>query len=549
MKENYEHMKRNEKKRFISVVGTLAVAVSLLVNGMGISVSATEISETEQKPKAPAVSSDGVTTWDCIYFGEYWQDDTNGDGKADEKDEKQPIKWRVLSVNGEDAFLVSDVALDCKQYNVEWSDQGLSDYITWETCTLRSWLNGYGSDSNKCKRDYSNSNFIDNAFSSVEQSYIKTASVENNNHPEWGTEGGNDTQDKIFLLSIEETYMSDYGLHEDVDRYTKCSDYASQNGAYRHTSDDIEYVDNCYWWLRSPGYYSNDAATINVFGFKDTLGCSVDESDVAIRPVLHLDLSDGNVWKYAGTVSSYNVAEHEHTGGTATCTQKAVCVICGKEYGELSAHKENKGIITKEATKDSKGIITYSCGVCGKVLRTEEYSVNVSNDTGTTEQNNTANQAVVPVVPTKEQDTVVKGTIVTVKMLKYQVTIKEDNKHEVAYVGTENKKAKKITIPASIVINGVTYKVSSIANGAFKNNKKLTTVVIGKNVTTIGKGTFKGCSKLKTITINSNVLKKVGKNAFKGINKKASIKVPKKKKKAYQKLLKRKGQSKSVKIK
>lgn len=125
----------------------------------------------------------------------------------------------------------------------------------------------------------------------------------------------------------------------------------------------------------------------------------------------------------------------------------------------------------------------------------------------------------------------------------------ENGNKTVAFTGTTNKKSAKITIPASVVINGDTYKVSSVANRAFKNNKKLITVVIGKNVTTIGKDAFKGCSKLKTITINSTVLKKVGKNTFKGIDKKASIKVPRKKKTTYQKLLKGKGQSKSVKIK
>lgn len=45
-----------------------------------------------------------VTTWDCIYFGNYWQNDTNGDGVADQNDNKEPIKWRVLQISGNDAF-------------------------------------------------------------------------------------------------------------------------------------------------------------------------------------------------------------------------------------------------------------------------------------------------------------------------------------------------------------------------------------------------------------------------------------------------------------
>ena len=50
----------------------------------------------------------GISTWDCVYFGNYWQDDTNGDGLANKNDAKKPIKWRVLQVDGDDIFLMSD---------------------------------------------------------------------------------------------------------------------------------------------------------------------------------------------------------------------------------------------------------------------------------------------------------------------------------------------------------------------------------------------------------------------------------------------------------
>ena len=118
-----------------------------------------------------------------------------------------------------------------------------------------------------------------------------------------------------------------------------------------------------------------------------------------------------------------------------------------------------------------------------------------------------------------------------------------------ATVAAVNKKATKATIPATVAIEGKEYKVTEIAAGAYKNCKKLKSVVIGKNVKVIPAKAFMGCKSLKKINIKSTVLKKVGKNAFKGINKKAVIKVPKKKKAAYTKLLKGKGQSKKVKIK
>lgn len=163
----------------------------------------------------------------------------------------------------------------------------------------------------------------------------------------------------------------------------------------------------------------------------------------------------------------------------------------------------------------------------------------------------------------------------------------------VAFVKTKSK-SKTITIPATIKIGNTTYKVTSIAANALKGNKKLTKVTIGKNVTSIGKGafqnctaltkitvpdkvtsigdlafsgckkmttvtlgkgvkkigkeTFKGNSKLSSITIKSTALKSVGKDALKGIQSNAKIKVPAKKLSAYKKLLKNKGQGKKVKI-
>ena len=156
----------------------------------------------------------------------------------------------------------------------------------------------------------------------------------------------------------------------------------------------------------------------------------------------------------------------------------------------------------------------------------------------------------------------------------------------VAFVKTKSK-SKTITIPATVKVGNTTYKVTSIAANALKGNKKLTKVTIGKNVTSIGKGafqnctaltkitvpdkvtsigdlafsgckkmttvtlgkglkkigkeTFKGNSKLSSITIKSTALKSVGKDALKGIQSNAKIKVPAKKLSAYRKLLKNKG--------
>ena len=113
----------------------------------------------------------------------------------------------------------------------------------------------------------------------------------------------------------------------------------------------------------------------------------------------------------------------------------------------------------------------------------------------------------------------------------------------VAYVKPVDKKSKSITIAASVVLDGHTFKVVAVSAKAYKGCSKLQKVTIGKNITSIGKNAFAGCKKLKKITIKSTKLKSssIGKNAFKGTAKKLTVKVPKKQYKVYKKFLKKKG--------
>lgn len=83
----------------------------------------------------------------------------------------------------------------------------------------------------------------------------------------------------------------------------------------------------------------------------------------------------------------------------------------------------------------------------------------------------------------------------------------------------------KIKLPDEITINGKTYPVTSIDNGAFKGNKNIKEIEIGNNVKTIGDGAFEGCTNLKKVKFPSG-LKKIGKNSFKGCTKLKSIKLP-----------------------
>ena len=276
----------------------------------------------------PIISND-VTTWDCIYFGNYWQNDTNGDGKADQNDKKQPIKWRVLSVNGNDAFLLADENLDAKPYNEEDTS------VTWATCTLRTWLNN---------------TFLNTAFTSEEQVAIKDTTVVNKDNPDcwfWGgAEGGENTIDKVYLLSIAEASNTAYGFNGEFGtksetRVAKNTAYAKECGAWTWT---FLAGTNGWWWLRSPGISNSAASFMDTDGYGDCSGCSVSNvsnDDVAIRPALHLDLSSSNLWSYAGKVTSEDV----DNSSQATPTPKPSAT----EPPVVSDRDESLGTVTKGA--------------------------------------------------------------------------------------------------------------------------------------------------------------------------------------------------------
>ena len=154
-----------------------------------------------------------------------------------------------------------------------------------------------------------------------------------------------------------------------------------------------------------------------------------------------------------------------------------------------------------------------------------------------------------PAVGTIEKDNAGKATY------KVAETTKDDKGNtivEVSYVAPADnqQKATAITIPDTVTLSdGTKANVTSVSAAAFKNNPKLKKVTIGKYVRKIEKSTFSGKKKLKTIIIKSSNLTSIGKNAFKNINSKATIRVPKKKLKAYKKLLKKAGLSKKVNVK
>ena len=284
-------MKRRKTKRLLAGLLALVMVLPLCEITLGQSTPAMAAVSLQN----PTTDGNGVTTWDCIYFGNYYQSNSST---------KEPIKWRVLSVNGNDAFLLADQNLDAKPYNEKYTD------VTWATCTLRTWLND---------------TFLNTAFTSAEQAAIKNTTVVNEDNPYWDTEGGENTTDKVYLLSIAEASNTAYGFNgefrtESETREAKNTAYAKECGAW--TSASTEYEGNGDWWLRSPGDGSGDASDVGSNGYGSSTGFSVYFDGDAVRPALHLNLSSSTLWSYAGKVTSEGGGGSSQATPTPTPTSK-----------------------------------------------------------------------------------------------------------------------------------------------------------------------------------------------------------------------------------
>lgn len=206
------------------------------------------------------------TVGNYVTFGEYPQTTAGED--------MTPIEWLVLARDGDKALLISRYGLDAQPYNKDHTS------VTWETCTLRTWLNG---------------TFYNKAFSSAEQAAILTTNVDNSKnqcYSGWSTSSGNNMQDKVFLLSYAEANKY-FGVTYDNSSNTKSrvapTAYAIAQGAW--TSYSNKTTDSTYagwWWLRSPGTYQDYAAIVYFVGSLDFN--YVDSDSGSVRPALWVNL-------------------------------------------------------------------------------------------------------------------------------------------------------------------------------------------------------------------------------------------------------------------
>ena len=315
-------MKRRKISRLLAGLLALAMVFSLceVVLGQSVPVKAAVALHN------PTTDRNGLSTWDCVYFGKYWQSSSLT---------KEPIKWRVLSVNGNDAFLLADQNLDIQLYNEQWND------VTWADCTLRTWLNG---------------TFLNNAFTSKEQTAVKNTMVVNDDDPHCGN-----TADKVYLLSISEASNTAYGFNGNFEIESETR--AAKNTAYidKKAVDLVDEV-NC-WWLRSPGSYGDEASCVDCEGYGYSDGYTVDSDHIAIRPALHLNLSSSTFWSYAGKVTSKgggssssdvtSSVSSDKSGNTGKTSSKKTLP---KVKLRVSKNKKGKKLVVKwNVVKGAKG--------------------------------------------------------------------------------------------------------------------------------------------------------------------------------------------------
>ncbi|WP_313560097.1 DUF6273 domain-containing protein [Ruminiclostridium cellobioparum] len=216
-----------------------------------------------------------VKPGEIITFGTYPQTSAGNDAT--------PVKWRVLQNSGSELFILSEHILDCKRYHGKSADITWYDCvdITWRDCDLRKWLND---------------EFYNTVFTSAEKEFIKTAHCTGNG------EGSPDTEDRVFLLSVNE-------IKEVSDKHGKAllravgTDFAKMKKpdgcslyVYDKTNKDNYIIRNgqetgcSWWWLRTQGNKPTRAFFVGT-------GCSirsyanVSAARDGVRPALKIDLA------------------------------------------------------------------------------------------------------------------------------------------------------------------------------------------------------------------------------------------------------------------
>ncbi len=449
---------------------------------------------------------------------------TGGHGYYDWKDSEEyhyfkyePIKWRVLKADGDRALLLADKGLDCMVYSY-------TSPVTWENSLVRSWLNGYGRTSNKDGMDCTGTqlyyrNFINSAFTGRELTAIEETSVVNADNIDSGTDGGNDTEDKIFFLSeseVSRNSAADYGFVpsvtiKDEGRFCKSSTYAKARGVFGSNMMNVK--GNGFWWLRTPGSGPDRAAYVCYHG--DVVNNSKEADDehsggavnmiCSVRPALNLKLSSGG-YTSAGTISSEK--QEDETGGGSG------------DNGNNGNNENNPGTsdTLKKPVKVSK--ITLS-GISKQIAAGKKIKL-----TAKITPSNAANKGVTWKSSNKKVATVNSAGVVTIKKktggksVTITATAKDGSKVKATYkIKSMKGVVKKVTISGKKSVKaGKTLKLKAKVTATKKANKKLKWTTSNKKYATVSSS-----GKVKALKKGKGKKVKITAMATDGSGKKKSV--------------------------
>ena len=253
------------------------LAALFVLPGLGVGMTASARDDAKAVNLVTNGAADYITgaQVSSVWFGNYKQSSDGAGGFN-----VDPVKWRVLSNADGKLFLLSDQNLDACVYYERYN------IVTWETSTIRAWLNGTG--------EFSEENFKDSAFSSGEDAAVCVTDVSNPDSvfDDRTVPGGSDTADKVFLLSRDEAMNTAYGFTNDIEptdsRVSINTAYTGSGGSNYGWTSAGGSAD--YWWLRSPGSADDRAAIVYETGQLNPGGYDVPNRSIAVRPAMNVDL-------------------------------------------------------------------------------------------------------------------------------------------------------------------------------------------------------------------------------------------------------------------
>lgn len=376
-----------------------------------------------------------------------------------------------------------------------------------------------------------------------------------------------DMDDDVYITENEELYALWNPTSSYILSYLKPSNYNLKMDY--ETVDYYADVTNSTYTLFKPNgsiTLRGADASYDITMVTDDSNCVTDWYSVNISGA---DV-DGLVYTKVKNGYTLSASRLENVKISAEGENFAAETVFSTNYDDVLIYEIDRNTIGVAVDTDNNGSYETTINTKGNSNPTDKPNA-ITSPTPTNEPNTTTSP--IPTDGSNTTNSPLKGAILkdSQNKVSYKVLIQGET---VEFCKINNKKATKIVIPATVTIDGIRYKVTAISDNAFSGCKKLKSVTIGKYVTSIGnkaffkctslkkiiipasvekigKKEFYGCGKLKSITIKTKKLKSksVGTQAFKGIYKKAVIKVPKKQKKVYQKWLRKKGITKKMKIK